>query len=144
VLRAVLDTNVLVAALRSDRGASRRLLLAALDRRITVLLSVPLMLEYEATLTRPDHLKASGLSAGEVDSLLDAIAAVAEPVSLRFLWRPSLRDPADEMVLETAVNGVAGTIVTFNIRDIRGAALKFGIETITPPEAWRSMSDAEK
>src|ERR1700687_4511009 len=102
-MRLVLDTDVVVAAMRSDRGASRQLLLAALDRRITLLASVPLMLEYEAVLTRPEHLKAIGLGAEEVNVVLDAWAAVIEPVRLRFLWRPRLRDPADEMVLATAV-----------------------------------------
>jgi putative PIN family toxin of toxin-antitoxin system len=143
-LRIVLDTNVLVAALRSDRGASRQLLLAALDRRIEVVVSVPLMLEYEAVLTRPVHLAASGLTAADAGTLLDAFAAAADPVELRFLWRPSLKDPADEMVLETAVNGGAKRLVTFNIRHLRAAAEKFGIRTLTPPEAWKEIGKREK
>jgi putative PIN family toxin of toxin-antitoxin system len=101
-MRIVLDTDVVVAGMRSDRGASRQLLLAALDRRITLLASLPLALEYEAVLTRPEHLKEIGLSAEEVNEVLDALVAVVEPVALRFLWRPRLRDPADETVLETA------------------------------------------
>ena len=80
--RVALDTNVLVAALRSDRGASRRLLLGALERRYQLVASVPLMIEYEAVLGRDEHLLASGLSAEEVHTLLDAVAMVAEPMRL--------------------------------------------------------------
>ena len=102
-MRLILDTNVMVAALRSDRGASRQLLLAALDRRIVMLCSVPLMLEYEAVLTRPEQLEKTGLTAPETNAILDALAGEIEPVRSRFLWRPRLKDPADEMVLEAAV-----------------------------------------
>lgn len=138
-MRLILDTATMVAAIRSDAGASRRLLLAALERRLTLLASVPLMIEYEAVMTRPEHLEASGLSEGDVNALLDAVVAVAEPVRLAFLWRPTLRDPDDDMVLEAAVNGRANTIVTFNLRDFAGAATQFGIEVLSPGEAWRRL-----
>jgi len=138
-MRLVLDTNVIVAALRSDQGASRQLLLAALDRRFEMLISVPLMLEYESVLTRPEHLSAAGISRIEMSSVLDAIVGVAEPVKLRFLWRPQLKNPADEMVLETAANGQADRIVTFNVRHFRTAAAHFGIQIMEPAEAWRAM-----
>ena len=88
----------------------------ALEGAFDLLASTPLMIEYEAVLTRPEHLEAIGLSAGEVNQILDAVAKVATPVPLRFLWRPRLKDPADEMVLETAENGGADWLVTFNIR----------------------------
>src|ERR1700736_2137255 len=103
----VVDTDVMVAALRSDRGASRQLLLAALNQRFELLLSVPLILEYEAVLTRQQHLAACGLSSAEVGRVLDDLAAVARPVRLAFRWRPRLCDPDDDMVLETAINGSA-------------------------------------
>ena len=138
-MRYVLDTNVLVAALRSDKGASRRILLTALGGDIVVVASVPLMIEYEAVLTRREQLLATGLTAGETNAVLDAFAAVTEPVLLRFLWRPQLRDAADEMVLETAVNGRADRLVTFNVRHLRQAAERFGIVTATPPEAWKEI-----
>jgi len=89
----VLDTDVIVAALRSDRGASRQLLLAALNQRFELLLSVPLILEYESVLTRPQHLLAGGLSSTEVGRILDDLAAIAKPVRLAFRWRPRLSDP---------------------------------------------------
>jgi putative PIN family toxin of toxin-antitoxin system len=138
-LRLVLDTDVLVAALRSDRGASRQLLICALDREIELLASVPLMLEYEAVLTRPEHLDASGLTAEQVNEILDALAKVLIPVQLRFLWRPRLKDPDDEMVLETAVNGEADRLVTFNVRHLAAAAREFGIRVFRPRDMWKEV-----
>ncbi len=137
--RLVLDTDVLVAAFRSDRGASRRLLLAALDRRFVMLASVPLMLAYEAVLTGPEQLQEAGLTAGETNAVLDALAAVVEPVALHFLWRPRLKDPADEMVLETAVNGAANRLVTFNQKHFTDAAREFGLRVALPGETWREI-----
>jgi putative PIN family toxin of toxin-antitoxin system len=138
-LSYVLDTDVLVAALRSSRGASRQLLRCALDRRFELLLSVPLLLEYEAVLTRPQHLAACGLSAAEVERVVDDLAAVARPVRLAFRWRPRLSDPNDDMVLETAVNGNAHAIVTFNRRDFEGVSRDFGCAVILPGTALQQM-----
>jgi putative PIN family toxin of toxin-antitoxin system len=139
VLRVVLDTDVLVAALRSDRGASRQLLISVLDRQFEALISVPLMVEYEAVLTRQEHLEASGLCAAEVNEILDAYAKIAIPVHLRFLWRPRLKDPADEMVLETAVNGTADRLVTFNERHLAIAAREFGVRVLPPRDFWKEV-----
>ena len=125
----------MVAAIRSDAGASRRLLVAALEHRFTLLLSVALMVEYEAVMTRAQHLAASKLTAQDVGILLDAVASVGEPVRPSFLWRPSLRDADDDMVLEVAVNGQADAIVTFNRRDFRPAKERFGIEVLLPGAA---------
>jgi len=88
--------------------------MGALERTFEVAASVPLIIEYEAVLTRPEHLDASGLTSRQVNDVLDALVKVSIPVHLRFLWRPRLKDPADEMVLETAVNGAADWVVTFN------------------------------
>jgi putative PIN family toxin of toxin-antitoxin system len=144
-MRLVLDTDVLVAALRSDRGASRQLLLAALDGRIEILVSVPLVLEYEAVLTRPQLLKDVAMTIGEAGSVLDATLATAVPVEMRFLWRPQLKDPADEMVLETAVNGSADYLATFNLRHLREAAALFGIRAAVPGQVLRKIrSEYEK
>ena len=142
-MRLVIDTDVMVAALRSDQGASRQLLLAALDRRLVVLASVPLMLEYEAVLTRPEHLEKTGLTVKDTNIILDALAAVVEPVALRFLWRPQLKDPADEMVLETAVNGRADRLATFNVRHLKEAATAFGVRVVGPGEVWREILGAK-
>ncbi len=133
-MRLVLDTDVVVAALRSDQGASRQLLLAGLDRRVILLASVPLFLEYEAVLTRPEHRAETGLSIAETNVILETLAAVVEPVVFRFLWKPQLKDPADEMVIETAVNGRADFLATFNVRHLRAAAGSFGIRAVRPGE----------
>ena len=119
----------MVAALRSERGASRQLLISALEREFDLLASVPLMLEYEAVLTRQEHLLASGLTTLQVRKILDDLAGTARPVRLAFRWRPRLPDADDDMVLETAMNGGANAVVTFNLADfaaasaIRGAIL---------------------
>lgn len=135
----MLDTDVMVAALRSSRGASRLLLLGALDGGFQLLLSVPLILEYEAVLSRPEHLAACGLSAAEIGRVLDDLAGIAKPVSLSFRWRPRLSDPDDDMVLETAVNGNADAIVTFNQRDFEAAVRDFGCAVILPGAALGQM-----
>lgn len=133
--RVVFDTTVLGAALRSDRGASRILLRDALERRFTLLASVPLMLEYEAVATRQEHLQASRLPEADMQVVLDALATVVEPVRLAYLWRPVLADADDDMVLETAVNGRAELLVTLNARDFGQAATKFGVRIASPAEA---------
>jgi putative PIN family toxin of toxin-antitoxin system len=144
-MRLVLDTDVVAAAVRSDRGASRQIILAAFDRRIQVLVSVPLVLEYEAVLTRPQLLKDVAMTIGEAGSVLDATLATAVPVEMRFLWRPQLKDPADEMVLETAVNGSADYLATFNLRHLREAAALFGIRAAVPGQVLRKIrSEYEK
>jgi len=137
--RVVLDTDVLVAAVRSDRGASRALLISALERRYPLLASVPLMLQYESVLTRPEHLTAAGISAGDVEVLFNAIALVVEPIRISYLWRPVLPDSGDDLVLETAVNGQADVVVTFNRRHFVPAAALFGLEILAPGDAVRRL-----
>ncbi|OIQ65279.1 hypothetical protein GALL_531650 [mine drainage metagenome] len=138
-MRLVLDTATMVAAIRSNAGASNRLLAAGLERRFALLVSTPLLIEYEAVMTRSEHLLASGLTNGEVAMVLDAVAATAEPVRLAFLWRPAVRDPDDDMVLEVAANGQADAIVTFNLRDFSAVAGRFGIEVLSPGAALRRL-----
>jgi predicted nucleic acid-binding protein len=102
----------------------------------TLLVSVPLFVEYEATLKRKKIRKLHGLSHQDVDVLLEVWAKVCEPVSLSFLW-PQLRNPGDETVLETAVNGSVQAIVTFNIADFRHACSRFGVELVQDrPQSW--------
>ena len=112
----------------------------ALTREFTLLLSVALALEYEAVCRDPSQRIVSGLSDAEVEMVISALCAVAEPVRLWFLWRPQLRDPADEMVLEAAINGSADALVTFNQRQFDDAAARFGIAVLSPPQALRRMS----
>jgi len=135
----------MVAAIRSDSGASRRLLRMALEGRgFRLLISVPLLIEYEAVLTRPEHLKVARLTIDDIGVLLpDAVAAVAERVELAFLWRPMLPDADDDMVLETAINGRADGIVTFNRRDFEAAEERFGIAVLSARDAVRRLERKE-
>ncbi len=107
--------------------------------RATLLLSMPLALEYEAVCSRAEHRLAAGLSGREVKVFLTAVVALAEPVTAHFLWRPQLRDPSDEMVLEAAVNGGADALVTFNVRDFGTVPAQFGVEILLPREAIRRI-----
>ncbi len=137
--RIVLDTNVLVAALRSDLGASFKLLsLVGITDRFQICLSVPLALEYEEVLSREDVVP--NASAGDVQDLIDYLCSVASRHSVFFLWRPLLRDPEDEMVLELAVAGGCDTIVTFNQRDFAGAE-RFAIQVMRSGELLRQIGE---
>ena len=138
-MRFVLDTDVIVAAMRSPRDASAALLLEALAGHVTLVANVPLAIEYEATCRMAEHRLAAGLDDDEVGTFLDAVVALAEPVISHFLWRPRLRDPADEMVLEAAVNGRADAIVTFNVRYFGKATTEFGVAVLRPGDALRSL-----
>lgn len=102
------------------------------------------MVEYEAVLTRREHLEASGLSVRETNEILDALAKVSIRVPLRFLWRPRLKDPSDEMVLETAVNGGADRLVTFNLRHLAIAAREFGIQALAPGDCWKEVRQEDE
>ena len=138
-MKVVLDTNVVVAAMRSPTGASAALLLAARKGEITLVANVALALEYESVCSRAEHMVAAGLSSAQVSIFLDAVVAMAEPVETHFLWRPLLRDPADELVLEAAVNGQALAIVTFNLKDFGTAPLGFGVEVLAPITALKRI-----
>lgn len=138
MIRFVLDADVMVAALCSRHGASRALLLEALDQRIQMLVSTTLFVEYEAILTRPDVLSRSALIAGDVLNFLDDLSNLVVPVAVSYRWRPIARDADDDMVIETAVNGGADAIATFNRRDMR-AAERFGVRVLLPGEALRRI-----
>jgi putative PIN family toxin of toxin-antitoxin system len=138
-MRFVLDTDVVVAAMRSPSGASAALLKALNARAITVLANVALFVEYEATCSRTEHLLASGLNMMDLRIFLDGLASQIEAVDVRYLWRPQLRDPADEMVLEAAINGQADAIVTFNVRDFGTVPATFGVQLLLPRDALRCI-----
>jgi predicted nucleic acid-binding protein len=127
--RVVLDTNVLVAAIRSRRGASFRLLEQIGQGHFEIVLSVALVLEYEEVLDR--HAEAAGLGTSDVRDLLDYLCAAGRPQSVFYLWRPFLPDPDDDHILELAVAGGCDGIVTFNVRHFRGAE-RFGLSVETP------------
>ena len=91
-------------------------------------------------LKRPEHRLVHGLDLEQIDAVLADLAAMIEPVQFDFLWRPQLRDPDDEMVLETAVNGRADAIITWNVRDFAQAAPRFGIVVLSPQDALTRWS----
>jgi predicted nucleic acid-binding protein len=134
-----MDTDAIVAAMRSPTGASAALLRAARDGRVTLLVTAPLFIEYEAVCGRTEHLLPSGFGRGDLEVFLDALADLVQPVQAWFLWRPQLRDPGDELVLEAAVNGRAATIATLHRRDFLPAAGRFGVEVLLPAEAIRRV-----
>ena len=138
-LRLVVDTSVIVAGLRSQLGASNRILTLVAERRLVPLVTTALFLEYEDVLNRPEHRLATGMSEDDVVGFLTALASAAEPVDVHFMWRPQLADPADEIVLEAAVNGRASAIVTHNVRDFLPATRDFKIEVITLSVMLRRM-----
>ena len=134
-MKAVLDTNVLVAAMRSPRGASARLVVGALRGELSLLANVALFVEYEAVMTRADHLRAARTTRARLLRVLDDLAQIVVPVEKSFSWRPQLADADDEMVLEAAINGLADALITFETLTFREAARRFGIATMTPREA---------
>ena len=135
-----MDTDTIVAAMRSPTGASAALLRVARSGRITLPATAPLCLEYEDVCSRPEHTEAAKFSPADLIVFLDAMIDLVEPVNVWFLWRPQLRDPGDELVLEAAVNGRADAIATFNRRHFRPAADRFGIDILLPAEAIRRIS----
>jgi putative PIN family toxin of toxin-antitoxin system len=139
VYRVVLDTTVIVAGLRSRQGASNALLAAVADRRLVPLATPPLFLEYEDVLKRPEQRLVHQLSLADVDAFLSSLASAIEPADLHFSWRPQVRDPDDEMVLETAINGRADALITFNERDFRDAASRFKLLVLTPGQGLRRI-----
>ena len=138
-MRLVLDTNVVLAGLLSRRGASHWLLRRVLEGHIVVAASVPLFVEYEAVLARPEHLGRIGWTRRELEVFLRALASVVEPTAIRFLWRPGVADPGDEMVVECTVSSQADMLVTFNVRHVRVAARQFGFRVAVPRDAVRVL-----
>jgi putative PIN family toxin of toxin-antitoxin system len=138
-MRLVIDPDVMVAAFGSYKGVSRQLVLAILDERATLLLSTGLLLEYEDVLTRPENLARSGLSIPDVLEVLDELARLCAPVAFDYRWRPSARDADDDLVLETAINGTADMVTTFNVRDMITAANNFGISVERPAAVLRRL-----
>ena len=138
-MRIVLDTNVLVSALRSHNGASFALVSALPDPRFRICLSVTLYAEWQAVLTRPEHLP-PGAGARTAIGFTRYLASIAHLQDVHFLWRPFLRDPNDDMVLECAVASGANTIITHNVRDFARAA-SLGVQARTPGQFLKTLKE---
>jgi len=134
--RIVIDTCVLCAALRSSRGASHQLLKLIGQADFEVALSVPLVVEYEDAAKRT--CAQTGLSDEDVDDVVDYLCAVSHHQSIHFLWRPVLRDPGDDLVLELAVEAGCYAVITQNVRDFVGAE-QFGVRILRPGEFLREL-----
>lgn len=139
VPRLIIDTNILVAATRNNAGPSFALMQLVRKRQVTMCCSPALFLEYEDVLNRADQLAASGLQRADIDAILNELASLIVPVMTHYQWRPQLRDPADEMVLEAAVNAQANVIVTYNLRDFKPAQ-RFGVLTLNPEQTFKQFS----
>jgi putative PIN family toxin of toxin-antitoxin system len=134
-MRVVLDTSVIVARLRSSAGASAAVLRQLSQDNFQIAASPALFLEYEQVLTRSVHR----LPPDHVDGFLSELAKIVKPVRIRYMWRPQLVDPDDEMVLDAAINGRVEAIVTHNRRDFEQAAQRFGIGVWAPAELLRTL-----
>lgn len=138
-MKFVIDTNVIFSALYSKNGASHRLLcwLFQQEQQINVV-SIPLVIEYEDVLLRPENLqKYSHFIKEDIGLFIDDICAISWKQEIYYLWRPFLSDPKDDMVLETAFNGGVDYIITHNIRDFKNVSETFAISPITPNEFFK-------
>lgn len=141
-MRVVLDTDVVVRALRSPESASAALIRAAREGRVTLLASLANALEYEDVLGRPAIVAGTPFTPEEGARYARAVAALCEPVIIDRAWRPRLRDPGDEHILEAALNGRADAIVTFNRRDFAPAA-ELGLRLALPRDILAALESED-
>lgn len=138
VQQIVIDTNVLVAALRSQRGASYRLVSLINRSSFRIHVSVPLVIEYEAVAKR--IADETNLTTEDIDDIIDYVVNAAKHWKIHFLWRPYLKDANDDMILELAITAGCGYIITFNVNDFKNID-KFGIEAITPKKFLQQIGE---
>ena len=137
--RVVLDTNVLIAALRSRNGASFQILKRIGRGQFEIILSVPLILEYEDVAKR--IARSVGLRYSDIEDILDYMCHIGERREIFFLWRPYLKDPLDDMILEAAVESSCDFIVTHNVKDFAGVE-QFGLKVLRPGAFLRKLEDS--
>ena len=133
-MRAVLDTSVLITALRSNTGAAAETIRLAFRGELTILMDYKLACEYRDVALRAEQLQGSGRSQAQTSLILDALEAIAEPVYVVFQYRPLSPDANDDLVLDVAINGNAEAIVTNNTKHFREAAQRFHLAVLIPAE----------
>ena len=139
--RIVVDTNVLVSAILSADGAAREAVRRCLTGRARPLVGNALFLEYEDVLSREALFAAAPVGPQDRAALLDAFLSVCDWVDIAFVWRPNLRDEADNHLVELAVAGNAEWIVTGNARDFRSGDLVFDGFRVASPADWLKEND---
>jgi len=130
-MKIVIDTNVMVTALKSNRGASFKLLSILTERKYVSVVSVPLIIEYESVLKRTDLVP--DISHKDIDDFIDYLCTISEHQDIYYLWRPFLSDPFDDHILEVAVASKSNTIITYNKKDFNGIET-FGLRVLDPKE----------
>jgi putative PIN family toxin of toxin-antitoxin system len=140
-MKIVVDTNIILSALLSNKGASHMLItwLFKSSKKYNVI-SNTLVTEFEDVLTRDKNIKQfNNLTKEDILGFIDDICLISHHQNIHFLWRPFLKDSNDDMVLEVAVNANAKAIITFNPKDFKGVKEQFGIDIMTPQEYLKKI-----
>lgn len=137
-MNIVIDTNVIVSGLQSDMGYSHKLLEALPSREFDICISVPLVLEYESQLSK--HLPPEIFTKEDIEDFIDYICKIGNKTPIYYLWRPFLKDPFDDHVLELALASRSQYIVTFNKKDFKDAE-RYGIGIIKPGEFFEILRE---
>ncbi len=140
LFRVVIDTNVFIAALRSRKGASYKLLFETDRRRFEQNISTPLILEYESVAKR--ELPNLTLGSDDIDAILDMVCRWSSECTISFRWRPYLKDAQDDFILELAVQSQSDYVITYNKRDFSGIE-QFGIGLLTPKEFLKLLEEID-
>ena len=135
--RIVIDTNIFISALRSNKGASYKLIKQVGTGKFDICISVALIFEYEGVAKRSQLIK---LNHELINNIIDYICTIGLETEIFYLWRPFLKDPKDDFILELAVNSHADAIVTFNKKDFKGID-QFGIKVLSPKEFLKKIGD---
>ena len=135
-MRVVLDTCILFSALRSARGASFRVISSLPEKKFQPVVSTPVFFEYEEVLLRPNQFP--HLTPADIHDFLDFVAASCDHCRINFLWRPTLPDADDDLMLELAVSGQAEAIITYNLKDFVGTE-RFGIRVLSPAQLIKEI-----
>lgn len=144
IKRIILDANVLVSALTSAEGSSRMVLRGVLQGKWQPLISLSLFLEYEDVLSRPQTIERCPLPEAEREDLIDAFASRCQMLELLYMWRPNLRDEADNHVFELAVAAQNAVLLTWNLRDFASAELRFPHIRVVTPAQWLASENLGK